>query len=87
MGFGFGSFNASAIAPLTDYYGIIYLHRFDGVPDGTRFDFNVIGSRMYHQFCGWDSIWCLGAAESKILISQWEHDLYTGERDHFTWRF
>ncbi len=85
MGFGFGSFNASTIAPLADYYGIIYLHRFDGVADGTRFDFNVVGSQMYHQFCSWDSIWCLGTAQSQILIHQWERDLYTGKRDHFTW--
>jgi len=74
IGFGYGSFNASAIAPLADYYGILFLHR-------------VIGSQMYHQFCSWDSIWCLGTAQSMILISQFERDLYTGVQDYFSWRF
>jgi len=85
MGFGFGSWSADQIEPSRYYYGTVFLYRNDGVYDGEIFDFNVTGARMYREFCPINDIWCLGSAETKILISQASADLIVGVSDDRYW--
>ena len=85
MGFGFGSWSADEIEPNRYYYGTVFLYRNEGVYEGEIFDFNVTGARMYHQYCPVDDIWCLGSAETEILISQSSTDLIVGVADDRYW--
>jgi len=85
MGFGFGSWSADQIEPSRCYYGTVFRYRNDGVYAGEIFDCNVTGARMYREFCPINDIWCLGSAETKILISQASADLIVGVSDDRYW--
>jgi len=85
MGFGFGSGSADRIEPRRYYYGSVFLYRSAWVSGGEAFDFNVTGSRIHHKFCPIDDIWCLGAAETEILISQRTPDLTAGVSEDRYW--
>lgn len=65
--FSFGSFHAKNILASTWYYGS---WNFSG-GSSLSTDFYLNGQENYHQFCWWDSIWCMGGIRSTRLLSGW----------------
>lgn len=55
--FSFGSFDADRIQANTSYWGY---WQFSGGTGSSTF-YNLYGQEVYHQFCFWDGIWCMGS--------------------------
>lgn len=63
--FSFGSFHATNIVAGKLYYGSWTFER-GGSPTTA---FYLSGQENYHQFCWWDSIWCMNGIRSAPLTS------------------
>ena len=65
--FSFGSFHVKNVTRGRWYYGS---WNFSGGYSLST-DFYLNGQENYHQFCWWDSIWCMGGTRSRRLTSGW----------------